>query len=85
MMLQYLRSKSEFQSMGWEGSWVYLFFFIVVIFLPKQKHTHCRCSGLVMKEVFYLKTSKTLMKSVEDLYNRYCIKPKLRLHIDCGI
>jgi len=38
-----------------------------------------------MKEVFYLKTRETLMKSVEDLYNRYCIKPELRLHIDCSI
>lgn len=38
-----------------------------------------------MKEVFYLKTRETLMKSAEGLYNRYCIKPELRLHIDCGI
>lgn len=37
-----------------------------------------------MKEVFYLK-QETLMKSVEGLYNRYCIKPELRLHIDCSI
>lgn len=58
---------------------------IFVIFLPNQRHSWCRCSGLLMKEVFYLKTREILMKSREGLYNRYCIKPGLRLHIDCGI